>query len=279
GFMGDQAKRAGAEVLEGVRVNRVQVADHGVSVYSDGMDWQGQVLVGADGASSLVARTLGLAGEKKIAATLEQEMPLSTERLSQNRGVIKVDYGLVPAGYAWVFPKADHLSMGVGSLSPKMKDLRSLLGKVLEAEGLVDFSAQQSRGWFIPISPEPGNLHGGRALVIGDAAGLADAFTGEGIYAALFSARLAAEVLIEQTNQARTDLRRYTSLVQEKMGPELANAFRVTRWFHPVSGLVHRILRRQQALAANLIQVVAGNMTYAQFFDFFQQQLRTAWHF
>ncbi|WP_141304123.1 NAD(P)/FAD-dependent oxidoreductase [Moorella sp. E306M] len=114
---------------------------------------------------------------------------------------------------------------------------------------------------------EPADLHAGPTLVVGDAAGLADPFTGEGIYAALYSACLAAEVIAEQVNWQVPDLGGYTSLVRERMGPELANAFRVTRWFFPASGLVHRLLHRHQGLATCMLQVIAGDLPYTSFFD------------
>lgn len=277
-FLVDKAKEAGAKVLEGIRVSKVQETDNGVSVHADGMEWRGQILVGADGAFSIVARTFGLAQKKRMSITLEKEIPVSPEKLSQNRGVIKVDYGLVPTGYAWMFPKISHLSLGVGSLSVKTKELRSLLGKVIEAESLEgEPSTTKVRGWTIPISSNFKDLHNDRALVIGDAAGVANSFTGEGIYTSLFSSLLAAEIIIGQISRSEPSLQRYTSLMQEKMGPELTAASHITRWFYPASGLIHRILQHRQEIALDMIRVVAGEMNYAQFSETVRQQLRTTW--
>lgn len=263
----DRAKEAGVEAVDGIRVKGIQMTENGVSVYADGMEWRGQILIGADGAFSIVARALGLARNKKIAVTLESQLAVPLEKLGPIRGTAKIDYGLVPGGYAWWFPKAGHLSLGVGSFSPKIKDLRlrSYLEEILQVEDLTGLlSTPQIRGWTIPTNCEHEDLHGGRALVIGDAAGLADAFTGEGIYAALFSARLAAEVITEQINKPSPDLQRYTVLVYEKMWPELTQALRISRWFYPNSNLFYGILYRQQRLVNDLIQVLAGDMTYSQ---------------
>ncbi|MEW6173672.1 MAG: geranylgeranyl reductase family protein [Bacillota bacterium] len=266
-FLVDRAVEAGAEVRDRVRINKVEVTGDGVSVSAAGKQWDGLFLAGADGAFSVVARTLRLARKKRVAITLEKEVPVSPERLARNRGRIKVDYGLAPGTFTWVFPKADRLSLGAGSISPRFKGLHSLLGKVIHAEGLADsVSVLTARGWIIPYNPKPDNLHRGRALVVGDAAGLADALTGEGIYAALYSARLAAEVISAQMRKLQPDLREYTDLVRRTLGPEMLTAYRIARLFYPAPGLFHRFLERQPDLADAFIRTVAGDLTYAEFF-------------
>jgi len=274
-LLADKAKEAGAKILEGIRVERVEVKGVKVLVYAGDSQWQGNILVGADGANSLVARHLGLGGRKKLAASLETEIPASPEKLAQYRSAIKIEYGLVPSGYAWVFPKADHLSVGVWSNSPRPKKLRHQLEHYIQSEGLSGLEATvRTRGWIIPVNPQPDDLHCGRALVLGDAAGLADAFTGEGIFPAVYSARLAAEVISGQVSQPDPDLRGYTDLVQEKMGPELAGAFRLTRWVPPISGLIHRVLHRHQGLIEDFMEVAGGNLSYNSFLQYFRRHLR-----
>ncbi len=274
-LLADKAKEAGAKILEGIRVERVEVTGQNVSVYAGDAQWQGNILVGADGANSVVARHLGLGGRKKLAASLETEIPASPEKLGQYRGAIKIEYGLVPSGYAWVFPKADHLSVGVWSNSPRPKKLRHQLEHYIQSEGLSGLEATvRTRGWIIPVNPQPDDLHCDRALVLGDAAGLADAFTGEGIFPAVYSARLAAEVISGQVSRPDPDLGGYTDLVQEKMGPELAGAFRLTRWVPPISGLIHRVLHRHQGLIEDFMEVAGGNLSYNSFLQYFRRQLR-----
>lgn len=275
-FLVDKAKEAGAEVREGIRIEGVRLEDGCACIYAGDTEWRGSILVGADGARSVVARGLGLGGARINAAALEIEVPVPACRLEQNQGTIKIDYGLVPGGYAWVFPKADHLSVGVGSFAAKSQGLRLHLDQVLQAEGLGEFSrAAHPHGWIIPLSPEPRTLHRDRALVLGDAAGLAYAFTGEGIYAAILSAHLAAGVIAEHINDSTPDLSGYSDLVHERMLPEIKAAFQFTQWFTPAAGLIHRVLRRHQGLAEEIIRVVQGDATYAQFIKTFGQQMRT----
>lgn len=274
-LLADKAKEAGARILEGVRVERIEVTGPKISVYASGSQWQGSILVGADGAQSVVARHFGLGGRKKLAASLETEISAPAGVLARYSGSIKIEYGLIPSGYAWVFPKAAHLSVGVWSNSPRPKKLRQQLENYIQSEGLSGLEARvKTRGWIIPVNPQPDDLHRGRALVLGDAAGLADAFTGEGIFPALHSARLAAEVIIGQVSRLDPDLRGYTNLVQEKMGPELAGAFRLTRWVPPISGFIHRVLHRHQGLIENFMEVAGGNLSYNSFLQYFGRHLK-----
>ncbi len=273
-LLADKAKEAGAIILEGVRVEQVEVTGSKISVYADGSMWQGNILVGADGAQSVVARHLGLGGRRKLAASLETEISAPAGVLARYSGSIKIEYGLIPSGYAWVFPKADHLSVGVWSNSPRSK-LPRQLENYIQSEGLSGPEARvKTRGWIIPVNPQPDDLHRGRALVLGDAAGLADAFTGEGIFPALHSACLAAEVIIGQVSRPVPDLKGYTDLVQEKMGPELAGAFRLTRWVPPISGFIHRVLHRHQGLIENFMDVAGGNLSYNSFLQYFGRHLK-----
>ncbi len=263
----EKAKAAGVEVREGVRVSRVQVNDTSVSVHADNIIWPGQILVGADGALSVVARTLGLARRKKAAVTLAKEVEVSVERLTQNRGIAKVQYGSAPGVFTWVFPKADRLSLGAGTLAPQFKGLHNFLEDVIRAEGVAEqAAASRTHGWTIPYNPRPDLLNCNRALVVGDAAGLADPLTGEGIHAALVSARLAAEVIVEQIKKSAPNLRHYTGLVRERMGPEMLTAYRIARLVYSAPGLFHRLMQHYSELATGFVELVAGDITYHQFF-------------
>lgn len=267
-FIVNKAKEAGVEVREGARVRQVEACNSGILVHAGGREWPGQILVGADGAQSVVARALGMVRRKITAVTLTKEVPVSGERLERSRGTIKVNYGKAPGTITWVFPKVDRLSIGAGTISPRFKGLHPFLQQMTIEEGLAEPAAMtRARGWTIPYNPKPDLLHHGRALVVGDAAGLADPLTGEGIYAALLSARLAAEVIADQVKKPRPDLSYYTGLVRKKMMPEMLIAYKVSRLFHLAPGVFHGILQHRRDLAAGFIALVAGDITYAEFFN------------
>lgn len=267
-FLVEKAKDAGATVLDGVRVSRMHADGSGVTVQAGNAGWSGEILVGADGAMSVVARSLELAPRKRTAVALVRDTLIHSDRSEDYKGTVKVDYGAIPGTFTWVFPKAGKLSLGAGSIFPLFKGLRSLLGEVIYMEDLAETAAaSKTHGWVIPYNPKPELLHRGRALVVGDAAGLADALTGEGIYQALLSARLAAETILAEIKKPRPDLRQYTALVRKEMGPEMLTAYRIAQLFYSASGLFHRLLEYRPELAADFVRLVGGDITYAQFFN------------
>lgn len=111
-FLVERAVRAGAGVVQGCRVTEVAMAGRGVTVRSGEKLWQAQYVVGADGAAGRVRRWLGFSRSRPAAVTLEARVT-GNMACWQNTGMV-IDYGFLPWGYGWVFPKSGHASLGVG---------------------------------------------------------------------------------------------------------------------------------------------------------------------
>src|SRR4029077_4203440 len=109
--------------------------------------------------------------------------------------VPRFDVGTVPYGYAWVFPKTAHLSVGVLTTHRGAINLHGQLEEYLRVIGLAPQSMER-HGFVIPVRPRAGPLARARMLLVGDAAGLADPGTAEGISLAARSGRLAADAII-----------------------------------------------------------------------------------
>ena len=102
----------------------------------------------------------------------------------------------MPGGYGWVFPKGDHANLGVGgwmSEGPRLRDHLDRLARVhaVDPELLTDV-----RGHRLPMRELGAPAARGRVLLVGDAAGLVDPLSGDGMYEAFVSARLASEAII-----------------------------------------------------------------------------------
>ena len=114
-----------------------------------------------------------------------------------------VNLGCVPGGFGWIFPKRDHFNVGVGGWAHEARVLRARLHELsafydLPAAGLTKVTAHP-----MPVRRAGGPLVSGRMVLVGDAAGLVDPLTGEGIYAAIASGRLAASRLSMRQNLRR----------------------------------------------------------------------------
>lgn len=276
-YLIEKARAAGAQVMENTRIDHIEQTSEGVTVASGKNDWHGNILVGADGAQGIVGKTFGLTRHYKIAKAMEVHVPLSYNNIQHYRGMIKIDYGLVPSGYAWIFPKTDHLSLGVGSINSKAKGLPRQLSNLVKAEGLVpETTAVPKRGWILPLNLNMNNLHYGRVLLIGDAAGLVNGFTGEGIYQALLSASVAAEIITQQIKRPSPSLDNYSKYMKEKLLKEQSSAFKATQLFYPATGLIHRMISHNNNLALKLIETISGERSYSQLFNSFCRQLPAA---
>jgi len=188
-----------AEVHTGEAVRSVRETDVGVVVETQGgARYDGRYLIGADGSNSVVARSLGLRRHKITAAAIEAEIPAPGEVLSRFGSSLLFIFGEVRMGYLWIFPKAAHLSVGIGALRPRPGELQAVLRRVMARYGL-DLSGIPLHGHPIPVFLGGEPVATGRSLLVGDAAGLADPLTGEGIRLAIKSGRMAAEAILAET--------------------------------------------------------------------------------
>lgn len=267
-FLVDKAKEAGVKVVEGAFVRDYEVDGHGVVVSTDQAQWRGQFLVGADGAYSKIARRMGIKPDG-IAVTLEADLPIelvqSSERIKE--GELLVDYGIVPSGYAWMFPHREGAAIGIGNFSRRItgKELRSLLGQWMNYLGITsDAWRPYVRGWIIPYISKIPVLHGQREVLVGDAACLTDSFIGEGLYAAFLSARVAADVLANAVTGAGCDLAEYTAQLIQRLGAHVANAYRLNRLFYPLSSVVHSVIRKHPEWHDLVPRFAAGELSYAE---------------
>src|SRR5438270_397214 len=122
-------------------------------------------------------------------------------------------------GYGWVFPKLDHVNVGVGGNAEEGPRLRRELRRMCEAYGIDPDAAEDTRGYRLPLRLPGTQLARGRTAVIGDAAGLVDPFSGDGMYEAFLSAQLVAEAALAVLAGREQDLSAYQAAVEQRIAP------------------------------------------------------------
>jgi flavin-dependent dehydrogenase len=256
-----EAVAAGA-VHEPVRVRDVALAQDGAVVDLGSRRLVTALVIGADGATSLVRRRLARAftrAQLSIAAGVYARESTSAH--------VDLKFSADPPGYLWSFPRPDHLA--AGACAPARETtaarLQALTQRWLSSAGLAGAGRLEPYAWPIPTldaadlaAERPA---GSRWMLVGDAAGLVDPITREGIYFALVSGEAAARAVAGASDPAAA----YTASLRADVYPELVRAARLKAGFfrEPFMRLLVDALRESPSVRAVMADLVAGVQPYA----------------
>jgi geranylgeranyl reductase family protein len=200
-YLAEQAVAAGAEFRDRTKLDPREV--------------DAEVIVGADGANGTTAKTLGLGGPITHGVAFEGNAPFD-ERF---RGLAFIELGTIPGGYGWVFPKGDHVNYGVGGWEAEGPRLREHLAELCRRHGIDADSLENVRGHRLPLRRDGFVPARGKTLLVGDAAGLVDPLTGDGMYEAFVSARIASEAALDVLAGKAETVEPYTERLARALGP------------------------------------------------------------
>jgi geranylgeranyl reductase family protein len=221
-YLVEQAAAEGVDVRDGVKVTDVAADERRVSLRVDGEPTEADVLVGADGANGTVRRTLGLGRDYVLGVAFEGNVANDVIGDDRYRGVAELELGIIPGGYGWVFPKGDHVNVGVGGWEREGPGLRTHLAELCRQHGIPHEAVEALRGHRLPLRRPGSTASRGRALVVGDAAGLVDPLSGDGMYEAFVSARLATGAVLDLLAGRSASLDGYTAELTAALGPMMS---------------------------------------------------------
>jgi geranylgeranyl reductase family protein len=213
-FLVEQAVAAGADFRDGVAVS--EISERGARLDGGWIDCE--LLVGADGANGVTARSLDLAGRRIYGVALEGNLAYGLVDPERWRNTVVIELGTIPGGYCWIFPKGEHVNVGVGGWESAGPTLRRHLEDFCKRRGFDYAKLDAVRGYRLPGRPPGAPLARGRALLVGDAAGLVDPLWGDGMYSAFVSSRLAAQAALQLLDGRATDLESYAGSLVSELG-------------------------------------------------------------
>lgn len=261
-FLLDASILAGAKLKSEEPVLRCEQKPDGIEVMTARRTYRCLVLIGADGANSVVAKGLGFKPKIRTVSVVAELLPKAKERWDES---IHLYFPFAFNGYAWCFPKSDHLSAGLYTRSSKIPDWQKWLSHYLENLGVREFlDRQKVRGHLIPIAGKNSVFHKGNAIVVGDAAGVADPFTGEGISWAIHSGRIAAAFVRAYLEGESGALSDYTRAVREEILSETAAAHCFARILFTFPQFSFRHFLHRERILNNFTKLLGGEVTYRE---------------
>jgi geranylgeranyl reductase family protein len=253
------AVAAGVTFRDSVVVKSVEEADGLVTVTTDGSLLRAHVVIGADGTSGRIGRYVGVQNRGTDLA-LEVELTRTTQSRAFD-GSIAFDWGSAPGSYAWVFPKEEVLTVGVIQAKGEPQQTRDYLDSWLQTTGLDTLETERSSGhltqWRAPDSP----LRLGSVLVAGDAAGLLDPWTREGLSFALRSGCWAGEAAAAAASGDGDALDSYSRRVLVELDPDIRAGERLLQFFERHPWLVHLALAHTATGMRLFLAVCDGSTT------------------
>lgn len=264
----DRATAAGATLSEATTVLkiaedsdlvRLSIREHG--------DILARIVVGADGSAGRSSAYVGVTF-RQVDLGLEAEIPTPPEQMAAWEDRILIDFGHGPGSYGWVFAKGDVLSVGVIAARGDADATRAYLAEFTERLGVAGIEPRISTGHLTRCREQRSPLAKGRVLVAGDAAGLLEPWTREGISFALRSGRHAGQAAAvaaaaATTAETSTAVAGYTDAIKAELEPEMlaGQAFLEAFIRHPA--LFHWVVAQVPAAWRLTVRMVAGQTTFA----------------
>jgi geranylgeranyl reductase family protein len=254
-FLLQKAAEAGADARDGVKV--ADVRPGGLTV--DGEEIQARLVIGADGCNGTSARALDLGVEIVHGVALEANIPHRAAPRERFAATMVLEIGAVRGGYGWIFPKRDHVNVGVGGDQSEGPRLRAALRRLCEEYGIDPEAATETRGYRLPLRRPQSRLARGTAAVIGDAAGLVDPFSGDGMFEAFLSSQLVAEAALAVLAGRADGLEPYERAVAGRITPLTAAGWGAKAAFDRFPRTTFAVARLPVTFRA-LEQLLAGDL-------------------
>jgi geranylgeranyl reductase family protein len=278
------AKDAGAVFKDGTAATVVRISDGNAQVHLDnGEVVDSEVIIGADGVNSTIAKNTGLRQRKtEKGVCLLQEFDVDEKTMEDYFSELRHCYihsrFKKVRGYGWVFAKKRNLNVGFGVIQGyrTFRQQQNLLEcyqqylSLLKEQNLIPQNLPETpvKGGALPAEPLE-KTYSDRLLLIGDAAGFINPLSGEGIYYAMVSGKIAAEIIaeaLEKNDVTEHFLTKYQYRWQHSFGKEIDLILKVVkRGSVDYTEKVIRIASADEKLTDMMMGVIAGELSVEEY--------------
>ncbi len=261
-FLLNSALEEGVTLRERSAIREVNRHESHVVVRTNSEAFEGRSLVAADGVNGKTAALAGATVKSWFHVALEGNITPTNGVPEKWRNAFGLDMGGIPGGYGWLFPKGDHLNVGAGGWKFVGPTLRKRVDRLAQFYGFDPSEVWGLRGHHLPIRQPDSPLADGNLLLVGDAAGLIDPMTDEGIHSAIWSGRVAAKHLTAYVGGEIADLSAYQREVERELVMQLWVSRRFHDLFHLSPALFLKIERHTLILWKLASRIMRGEQTY-----------------
>jgi geranylgeranyl reductase family protein len=265
-FLVQKALQAGMRLVDTARVTGIEQGVQHIQVRTEREVFICSLVVGADGVNSIVASLAGLLQQREVGIAVEAEVAVPDAAMESQGSFATFDFGVLPGGYGWIFPKRDHLSVGLfQARQGKAVGIKEALGHFINNQPVLKTYQQINiHGHRIPLGGRKALLDKGRVILVGDAANLADPWLGEGIYYAIISAKIAAEEITGFLRGSLPDLRNYTHRINLEIVQQLQQARRFARLVYLFPQIGTTLLSKSSLMQQMVFGEIRGDLTFQQ---------------
>jgi len=258
-FLVQKAKKAGAVFLAKHEITEISQKNGFYQVKAGDKLIKAIVIVGADGTNSFVAKFIGFKSE---VTDIGLQFEISQPKFQHHQPIV-LGWGWIPHSYMWVFPHQKFLAIGGGGPKVTTKKLKIYLEDWITFLGLKK-EKQQMRGHLMTHWLGKAHLFKERIILIGDAGGLNDPLTSEGIFYALQSAQIAADCVKDFLAGNQNALYNYEKIIKQKILPELKAAYffnKISPFFFP---LALRLIKTNDYYWDIFCRLIRGEKTFLE---------------
>jgi len=203
-FLAQKAVKKGAKLMTSTKVQDLIRSDGHINITLKKFPKRkiskvkARLVVFADGVNTLANKKFGIGFKKSPDYTA---LAIIYDLHSQNNKLDSLEFffseDISPTGYGWIFPRKDSINLGVICLMSKLQhNIRQPLDYLLTLRKLRSLEVIRYGARLVPQSI-PKRIHGDSILVVGDAAGTAESFSGSGITNAIVNGKVAAKIAVE----------------------------------------------------------------------------------
>ena len=257
----------GVEIFDEIEISALEPQKDAVQIVSGKKTFSASYVILAEGANARLANHFW-DDDRELAPAVEVDVFSSQDKLAPFMAAARLDLGLIPGGYGWIFPKNDHLSVGAGIFFGTKKGLSVAFDDYLKKLGFADqFDIRNRKGFVIPVKPRGGPFMKDRILLTGDAAGFADPITAEGITYALSSGTAAADAVSQGASDEAKVFELYHKQIEDNIVHELNAALKFPKLIYS-SSMLRSLLFRQygERICRGMVDIIEGKRNYREAF-------------